>query len=145
MKIIGLDIGEARIGAAISDPGQTTASPLEVIDARDTSKAIKRISEIVVEYEAEAIVYGLPLTMAGDEGKQSELAAAFATELGHHVNIPLIAKDERLSTREAEKMLIARGVKRDKRKAVIDKIAAAIILQAYLDGNNGEKQQNKKI
>lgn len=140
MRIIGLDIGDARIGAAVSDPGQITAGPLEVIDAKNPARAIERIVELAQEYEAAVIVYGLPLTMAGDEGRQSDRVTLFIDELRKSTSLPLVARDERLSTSEAEKMLIAQGVKRNKRKNIIDKIAASIILQSYLDGENAKKR-----
>lgn len=139
MRILGLDIGDVRIGAAISDPGQKTANPLEVVDARDTAKAVGRIVALVAEYEAEAVVYGLPLTLSGDAGPQCDRVLSFAAELKKRIAVPLIAKDERLSTSEGEKILIGRGVKRERRKQIIDMLAASIILQSYLDGENAKK------
>jgi putative holliday junction resolvase len=140
MRILGLDIGAARIGAAVSDPGLSTALPLEVIDARDKAAAIDRICELISEYEADSVVYGLPLSMSGDSGPQSAVTETFADELRKKAGVPLIARDERLTSQEAERTLIAQGVKREKRKLIIDKLAAAIILQSYLDGEHGKKQ-----
>ncbi len=137
MKVLGLDIGDRRIGVAVSDEEMNMASPLAVIDRDNDDSAIAKISETIKEQKASVIVYGNPLSLSGSPGRQAEVTGRFAERIGETVGLPVIPQDERLSSTEAEKTLIAQGLKREKRRAVIDKVAAAIILQAYLDGRHG--------
>lgn len=134
MKVLGLDIGDRRIGVAVSDEEMHMARPLAVIDRTNDDSAIAKISETIKEQRVSIIVYGNPLSLSGRPGRQAELTGRFAERVGAAAGVPVIPQDERLSSAEAEKTLIAQGLKRGKRRAVIDKVAAAIILQAYLDG-----------
>ena len=134
MKMLGLDIGDRRIGVAVSDEEMRMARPLAVIDRVNDDSAIAKISETTKEQGASVIVYGNPLSLSGRSGRQAELTSRFAERIGEAAGVPVIPQDERLSSAEAEKTLIAQGLKREKRRAVIDKVAATIILQAYLDG-----------
>jgi len=134
MAILGLDIGEKRIGVALAEG--LLAIPLTVIDRRVEETDMELIMALVEEYKAERIVVGLPRLMNGDIGTQAEETLTFSGALAEHVDIPVDTWDERLSTVTAERLLIDTGMKRKKRKGKIDAMAAAIILQAYLDGTN---------
>ena len=134
MAILGLDVGEKRIGVALAE-GLLTI-PLTVIDRTVEETDMELIMALVEEYKAERIVVGLPRLMNGDIGTQAEETLSFSGALAEHVDIPVDTWDERLSTVTAERLLIDTGMKRKKRKGKIDAMAAAIILQAYLDGTN---------
>ncbi len=134
MTILGLDVGEKRIGVALAE-GLLTI-PLTVIDRRVEETDMELIMALVEEYRAERIVVGLPRLMNGNIGTQAEEILSFSGALAEHVDIPVDTWDERLSTVTAERLLIDAGMKRKKRKGKIDAMAAAIILQAYLDGTN---------
>ena len=134
MAILGLDVGEKRIGVALAEG--LLAIPLTVIDRKVEETDMELIMALVEEYKAERIVVGLPLSMNGAIGAQAEEVLAFSGALAEHVDIPVDTWDERLSTVTAERLLIDTGMKRKKRKRKLDAMAAAIILQAYLDGTN---------
>ncbi len=136
MRFIGLDIGGRRIGVAVSDPSGVTAQPLTVIIREDDKTAVEAVVKLAEEYEAEEIVYGVPLEADGDYGKQAELTQDFASKI-RAAGLNVKGHDERFSTAEAERILIDQDVSRVKRKEVVDKIAASIILQGYLDRRNG--------
>ena len=108
------------------------AQPLEVIDRR-RGQALARIAELVASYEVSGVVVGKPLTLRGEAGLAVEAIDAFVTELSKAVEVPITGWDERLSTAQAERAMIAGGVRRGDRKQRIDKVAAALILQSYLD------------
>ncbi len=134
MAILGLDVGEKRIGVALAEG--LLAIPLTVIDRRVEETDMELIMALVKEYRAERIVVGLPRLMNGNIGTQAEEILSFCGALAEHVDIPVDTWDERLSTVTAERLLIDTGMKRKKRKGKLDAMAAAIILQAYLDGTN---------
>ena len=134
MAILGLDVGEKRIGVALAEG--LLAVPLTVIDRRVEETDMELIMALVKEYRAERIVVGLPRLMNGNIGTQAEEILSFCGALAEHVDIPVDTWDERLSTVTAERLLIDIGMKRKKRKGKLDAMAAAIILQAYLDGTN---------
>ncbi|MDR9459251.1 MAG: Holliday junction resolvase RuvX [Dehalococcoidia bacterium] len=134
MAILGLDVGEKRIGVALAEG--LLAIPLTVIDRRVEEIDMELIMALVEEYRAERIVVGLPRLMNGTIGTQAEEILSFSGALAEHVDIPVDTWDERLSTVTAERLLIDTGMKRKKRKGKLDAMAAAIILQAYLDGTN---------
>lgn len=133
MRIIGLDVGEKRIGVAISDPLGITAQGAGVITRKKLEDDINEIKRYVDEYKADSVVVGMPLNMDGTEGKSAQKVAEFVETLSSALKIPLATYDERLSTKESEKFLISCDVSRKKRKRVIDTIAAQLILQSYLD------------
>ena len=134
MAILGLDVGEKRIGVALAEG--LLAIPLTVVDRRMDETDIELIVALVEEHGAERIVVGLPRSMNGTIGAQAEVILSFSAALAEHVDIPVDTWDERLSTVTAERLLIDSGMKRQKRKGKLDAMAAAIILQAYLDGTN---------
>jgi len=135
MAILGLDVGDKRIGVALADG--LLAIPLTVVDRAGEEADMEKLLALAREHGAERIVVGLPLSMNGSIGRQAEKVLAFSRALSEHVNIPVDTWDERLSTVSAERLLLDSGMKREKRKGKRDAMAAAIILQAYLDGING--------
>ena len=135
MRILGLDYGDRRIGVALSDAFGWTAQGLEVIDRKDVGEEgdVRRIRELVREHGVEEIVIGLPKNMNGTVGPRGEICIAFADKLKATLSMPVHLWDERLTTVAAERTLLDADVSRRKRKQVIDKMAAAILLQNYLD------------
>lgn len=138
MRLIGLDVGEVRIGVAVSDPTGTLASAREVLARRPEALALKAIARLVEEEEAEAIIMGLPRSLSGELHSQAALVQEFADRLRQEVQVPIQFWDERLSTVAAEREMRAAGTKRERRKAMIDAVAAAIILQSYLDARRAQ-------
>lgn len=134
MRALGLDAGSRRIGVALSDELGITAQPLEVIDAKAERDPVARIAALCAEHGVDTIVIGLPLSMSGgDRGAGSARARDLAARLGAAVRAEIVLWDERFSTAAAERSLIEGGARREKRRAVVDKIAAALILQGWLD------------
>lgn len=136
MKILGLDYGDARIGVAISDELGWTAQGLEVIERRKEGAELKRITELVSQHEVEEVVVGLPKNMNGTIGPRGEICKAFAEQLHEMLQVPVHLWDERLTTVSAHRTLIEADVSRKKRKGVVDKMAASLILQNYLDSKS---------
>ena len=137
MRILALDVGDKRIGVAISDELEISAHGLTTITRSGLKKEIRDIQEIVSEYNVEEIIVGMPVMMNGSVGIQAEKVGRFVDELKRDFRIPIKLFDERLSTRLIEKTLIAADMSREKRKKVIDKLSAVIILQDYLSSREG--------
>ena len=133
MRIIGLDIGDATVGVAVSDPFGWTAQGLKTIRRKGIKTDIKEIIDIINEYKAEKIVAGFPINMNGTLGPSSEKIKIFCEKLREQTGLEIIYQDERLTTVAATRMLLEADVSRKKRKQVIDTVAASIILQIYLD------------
>ncbi|MDD4879751.1 MAG: Holliday junction resolvase RuvX [Candidatus Omnitrophica bacterium] len=133
MRVLALDAGEKRIGVAVSDPLGITAQGVTVITRKDPETDLKEIGKIVAEYKAESVVVGMPINMDGTKGKSAEKVNEFVETLKGRLSIPVYTYDERLSTKESEKFLISADVSRKKRKSVIDKMAAQLILESYLE------------
>jgi putative holliday junction resolvase len=138
MRVLGLDLGTKTLGVAVSDELGWTAQGLETIkiDEEQGQYGLKRLRELIEEYHVKAIVLGFPKNMNGTVGPRGEASQQFAEILKQEFGLPVILWDERLSTMAAERMLIAADVSRRKRKQVIDKMAAVMILQSYLDSKN---------
>jgi putative Holliday junction resolvase len=132
MRMLGLDIGDRRIGVALSDPEGILASPLTVINRRGESFDIEAIKDIINRQQVGKVIVGLPLSLDGSLGQQAEKVKDFVRKLGEQVKIPVDFRDERLTTVFAERLARASGGKKMK-KAGHDAQAAAIILQGYLD------------
>jgi putative holliday junction resolvase len=134
MRVLGLDLGTKRIGVAVSDRSGTIASPLVVLE-RGRSRAADhaRIAELVSAEEAERVVVGLPISLSGADGPAARAARKEAAALATVVGVPVETHDERLTTVTAERRLAERGVRGQRRRAVVDKAAAAVILQSWLD------------
>ncbi|MBB6675849.1 Holliday junction resolvase RuvX [Cohnella lubricantis] len=139
MRIMGLDYGDKRIGVAMSDLFGWTAQGVEVIERKKEGDYLDRIRELVREHEVESIVVGLPKNMNGTIGPRGEICMAFAEELRQTLSMPVHLWDERLTTVAAQRTLLEADVSRRKRKLVVDKMAAAILLQNYLDSRQNER------
>ena len=144
MRIMGLDFGSKTVGVAVSDSLLITAQGVEIIRREREDKlrrTLARIEELILEYEVEEIVLGLPKHMNATEGVRVELTEQFREKLERRTGLPVIMWDERLTTVAADEILEESGVLKKDRKKVIDKVAAAIILQEFLDS---EKAAAKK-
>ncbi|AMA74606.1 MULTISPECIES: Holliday junction resolvase RuvX [Aneurinibacillus] len=133
MRIMGLDVGEKTIGVAISDELGWTAQGIETIQRESRKKDYLRIEELIKQYDVGEIIVGLPKNMNGTIGPRGEMCQVFAEYLHNRSRLPVKLWDERLTTMAAEKVLLSADVSRKKRKQVIDKMAAVMILQNYLD------------
>ncbi len=142
MRVMGLDIGTRRIGVAVSDEIGIIATGREVIPRKSNEFALGRIKEMLEEYNVLKIVVGLPVNMDATEGERADDSRRFAALLEENTGLSVELWDERLSTKEAEDMMIKADTSRAKRKKVIDKIAAQIILQGYLDSSPGREEQD---
>ena len=139
MTYLGLDLGSKTCGVSISDRTGLIASSLEVIRYENSDELISRLRSIIEERKVAAIVLGNPKNLDGSLSKRSEITLEFKGVLESEFGLQVFMQDERLSTVEAERMLISNNTKRKNRKKVIDKIAATIILQSYLDRRNNER------
>lgn len=134
---MGLDVGTRTIGVALSDPGGLIAGGLEVIRRSSKAADLARLDELIAEHEVAVLVVGYPKNMNGTVGERAEACAAFAREMTvRHPELKVVLQDERLSTVAAARTLLEADLSRKKRKQVIDKQAAQVILQTYLDGQN---------
>lgn len=134
-RVLGLDPGERRIGVAISDPLGMIAQPHSVIDRREEDP-LGTVRNLVTEYDVSVIVVGLPISLSGREGPAADAARVFAGEVSETVDCEVELMDERFTTVTAEQALIEGKVRRDRRRVVRDKVAAAVMLQVYLDGRS---------
>lgn len=135
-RILGLDVGARRIGIAVSDPLGMTAQGLSTLQRRNRRFDIGEIRKLLEEYEVREIVVGNPLRMSGQSGTQAEKMATFAAQLQQTFSIPVHLWDERLSTAEAHRLLDETDIRDSRRKEVIDKMAAVLILQSFLDARS---------
>ncbi len=136
MRIMGLDYGSKTVGVAVSDPLGLTAQGIETITRKEENKLRKtlaRIEQLILEYQIESIVLGYPKNMDDSIGERARITEEFRDMLVRRTGLTVVLWDERLTTMEANEILIESGVRREKRKAVIDKIAAVLILQSYLE------------
>lgn len=136
MRILGLDYGSKTVGVAVSDSLGLIAQPLETVTRKDENKlrqTLARIEELAKEYQAEKLVLGLPKNMNNTMGDRAEKSLEFQAMLQRRTGLEVVMWDERLTTVEANRTLMDSGVRRENRKEVIDKVAAAFILQGYLD------------
>nr|WGD74317.1 Holliday junction resolvase RuvX [Bacillus subtilis] len=142
MRILGLDLGTKTLGVALSDEMGWTAQGIETIKINEAEGdyGLSRLSELIKDYTIDKIVLGFPKNMNGTVSTRGEASQTFAKVLETTYNVPVVLWDERLTTMAAEKMLIAADVSRQKRKKVIDKMAAVMILQGYLDSLNSSQR-----
>lgn len=145
-RIMALDIGDKKIGVAVSDPFFLMAQGLTTIirDFHD-KETLAQLKKIVQDYEVNKIIIGLPKNMNNTLGPQAEKVMKFAEEITNITAIEPIFEDERLTTVSAEKLLISHNVRRQKRKKIIDKVAAVYILQNYLDKENYKRGKNELL
>jgi putative Holliday junction resolvase len=132
-RILGLDVGDKRIGIAISDPLRYTAAGLETVKRKNMKTDVQLIAQIAARHGAVEIIIGLPLNMDGTSGEQAEKVRSFGRKLARETGLPIIFEDERMSTISAIRSLTLQGVKTGHNKDLVDRQAAAIILQRYLD------------
>lgn len=137
MVILSVDYGDVRTGIAICDPGEILASPVTVLTEPDAARLAEKIRALCVEKKAEAIVLGLPKNMDGSEGFRAEACRAFAQILREACDVPVILRDERLTTVSAHRALSDSGVFGKKRKQTVDAVSAVMILQDYIDSRHG--------
>jgi putative holliday junction resolvase len=135
MRILALDHGTRRIGVAVSDETKIIAQPLEYIPAEPFADFLTRLKHLLAEKEISLVLIGLPRNMDGSYGPAAQKVEAFVAVLKSAITIPIKMWDERLTSTMANRVLIQGGVRRDKRKEKVDKMAAAILLQSYLDGD----------
>lgn len=137
MRILGLDLGQRRIGVAISDPTGIVAHPLQTIERRSRGEDFARIAALVTEYQVGLVVVGMPLTLRGEVGPQARQYERYAQALAAALPVPLQMWDERYSTAEAIEVLQqTRKKSRDVKKGEVDAVAAAVILQSFLDSQS---------
>ncbi|MGH9319564.1 MAG: Holliday junction resolvase RuvX [Vicinamibacteria bacterium] len=133
MRFMGLDVGDKRIGVALSDEGAVIASPRETLERKSNRKDIAHLLELARREEVAGILVGMPLMLDGSAGIQAEKVSRFVDALRASTEIPITTWDERLSTVGAERALLEADVSRAKRRGAVDRVAAALILQNYLD------------
>jgi putative holliday junction resolvase len=133
MRVLGIDPGARRIGLALSDPEGQFASPLPALLARGTEQTVQRLADEAARLAVERVVVGLPLRLDGTEGESARLARKLAERLGAATGLPIVLWDERFTSRAAERALAEAGARGARRKQAVDSVAAALLLQSYLD------------
>lgn len=140
-RVLGLDIGSRRIGVAVSDPLGITAQGLETLHRKTKKHDFSHLHRVIREYQIKEIVVGLPLRMSGAEGIQAEKIQAFAEELRKHFKLPVYLWDERLTSAEANRLLRETDLSIGKRGQAVDRIAAILILQGWMERRTAQDQQ----
>lgn len=138
MVALALDIGQVRIGIAVSDRSGRVALPVKVLPAIEVTSMARSFRQIVEDHEPDIIVCGRPQTMAGEDGPQAERVISVGRQIADALNLPLVFADERLSSREAKRILRENGLSERKMRGKVDMVAASLILQAWLDAQNGK-------
>lgn len=133
MRILGLDLGERRVGVALSDPDGTMAMPLVQLEPRGRRDLVESVVRLVAEHGIERVVVGMPLLPDGGVGEQARRTGGFIAALRQATAVPVVAWDERFTSQEADRLMHEAGIRRDRQKSRRDMAAAAIILQGYLD------------
>jgi len=136
-RILALDVGRKRIGLAISDELGITAQGIDTLQRTRIREDLDALKRIAADREVRTLLIGRPLHMSGDESRQSEYTAQFAERLGNHLGIPVVFWDERLTSAEAERMLRSAGASLDQRKKAVDRLAAVLLLESYLEYRSG--------
>lgn len=138
MRIMALDIGKVRCGIAISDPQERIASPVCVLPTSEVEHNAPSFRRVCQDWEPEMLVAGLPLTMAGEVGNQAKENKKIAQQIAHQLSLPLQFVDERLSSREAKRILREKGLSEKEMRGKVDMVAASLFLQSWLDLKNKE-------
>jgi len=133
MRVLSLDLGERRIGVALSDETETLATALTTLRAVGPRKDAQAVATLVREHDAGAVVVGVPRRLDGSLGPQAAKALAFVERLRRSLRVPIVTRDERLTSVAADEQLAEAGVRRRARKALVDQVSAVLILQEYLD------------
>lgn len=139
MRYLAVDHGQKRTGLAISDASETLVSPHSVIQTQSSTELLRQILAVITEEQIEAVIMGMPYNMDGSEGPRAAQVRQFADLLAKEANIPILFHDERLSSFEAEGLIIDLELTRKKKKKRLDAIAAASILRAFLDHKSNQK------
>ena len=139
MRILAVDPGSKRVGVALSDPTETIAQPLTTLPAEPAETLARRVAETARSHEAERIIVGLPLRLDGTHGPEAASAQRLAAAIRHESGLPVEMVDERMTTAAADRALIAGGVKRERRRQGIDRVAATMLLQGHLDRQRRQK------
>ena len=140
MRVLALDIGTVRVGVAICDPAQRVATPVCVLPSDEVRAHAKPFRRILEDWEPEMILSGLPYTMAGEEGPQTEFIRSFAADVARNCNLPLEFTDERLSSSQAKRSLREKGYSEKEMRGKVDMIAASLFLQAWLDSRSAPSE-----
>lgn len=135
MVVLGLDIGEKRVGIAVSDAQATLAMPVKVLPTPEVVQVASSFKRILQDYEPELIVAGRPLTMAGERGPQADRIEQMACQIAERIHLPLEFEDERLSSAEAKRIMHEQGLSERQMRGKLDAVAASIFLQTWLDNN----------
>jgi putative holliday junction resolvase len=143
VRVLALDIGEKRIGVAVSDSSGTVATPVSVVDAKSVLGDGRGILRLVKEYDIDLVVVGLPLSMDGSIGQQAQRVRAAGERLERFVPVPFVYYDERLSSVEAGRAMSAMGVSDRHKRGSIDMVAAALFLQSYLDARRTSESESE--
>jgi putative Holliday junction resolvase len=132
-RILALDLGKKRIGMAVSDELGITAQGIPTLERRNKRTDFAALATLVRDKNIRQIVLGLPLRMSGEEGTQADWVRQFAEELKEHVDVPIDLRDERWTSKQAERVLMGSGIRQGDRKPAIDRLSAVILLQDYMD------------
>lgn len=143
MRVLGIDPGARRIGLSLSDPEGQFASPLRAVQVRDAAQAVREIASEVERHAVERLVIGLPLRLDGGEGESARLARKLADRLKAATQLDIVMWDERLTSRAAERALSQAGARGAKRRAAVDSVAAALLLQSYLDAEQERRERSR--
>ncbi len=143
MRVLALDIGERRVGVAVSDPSGRVATPATIVDTRDLRDAAV-LQRLIQDYEPELLLVGLPLSLDGTEGPQARRVRAEASALSERAGLPVQFADERLTTSQAARVMQEVGMSERDRRGKLDAVAASLFLQAWLDGRRKEGTDGKK-
>lgn len=141
MRILALDIGDVRCGIAVSDPAERVASPVCVLPANEVLQHAPSFRRVLEDWEPELLVAGLPLTMTGEEGPQAVRIRTFAQQVSARTGLPIEFADERLSSREAKRILHEKGYSEKEMRGKVDTIAASLTLQAWLDARRTQPDE----
>jgi len=133
MRLLGIDYGDKHIGLAVSDPMLLTAQALESYQTQNKSKDMEFFRNLISKYKITQIVIGLPLRMDGSEGNRVKKTKKFASRLKNHLDIPIVYWDERLTTKQASRIMRDKGISNKKKKKLVDQISAVLILSSYMD------------
>ena len=144
MRVLGLDVGDRRIGIALSDELGLTAQGLMVLKRRDRATDLTALQALITHHQVERIVVGMPRNMDGSYGRQALKTERFMRALEQATHLPCVGWDERLTTQQAERLLIEADRRRDQRKAIRDQLAAQLILQNYLDYQHIEEARRRR-
>jgi putative Holliday junction resolvase len=139
MRILGIDLGEKRIGLAISDPLGFTAQGLETLQVKNKKETLLALARVCKDYSVQEIVIGLPVNMNGTHGPKADEVTKLAPELEKTLNIPVRMLDERLTSRQADRLMVQEGLSRQKQKMNSDRMAATLILQNYLEAKRSQR------